>query len=333
VDPLYRAARARHERWYLKLPNAGLDRVTLFTRTDARLDLPERRATCIPVANWPLPHLYPILPLQVSAADMGSYMLRIEASNTFSTPIQFVSESGLSSRAAAHLAGCTACTSGCWAWWPIFGADQRRGHARHGLCLVQPVCAGHQCVGGHRRGRGRPAPVAPTRGGRRGRVRACRLLSFAPLLVFIALTASLRARSAVVFWLFCALAAMARWRRLWPATGCPAPRGCMCCWGWSSASRLVGVAGLTWAWYHGDRLRAGCWLAFVPMLVALPFPVARWLALVPLGFWTQHAIQLALAVTLPAVFLLLILRSQERRDYRRRITPARPGGPAHRAGQ
>jgi diguanylate cyclase (GGDEF)-like protein len=83
---------------------------------------------------------------------------------------------------------------------------------------------------------------------------------------------------------------------------------------------VVGLAGLTWAWYHGDRFARWLLAAFVPMLVALPFPVARWLALVPLGFWTQHAIQLALAVTLPAVFLLLILRSQERRDYRRRIS-------------
>ena len=33
----------------------------------------------------------------MSAADVGRYMLRIESSSTFSTPIRFVSESGLSS--------------------------------------------------------------------------------------------------------------------------------------------------------------------------------------------------------------------------------------------
>ncbi|MBK8072230.1 MAG: hypothetical protein IPK34_09545 [Ramlibacter sp.] len=34
----------------------------------------------------------PILPLAVSAADASYYALRIEASNSFSTPLQFVSE-------------------------------------------------------------------------------------------------------------------------------------------------------------------------------------------------------------------------------------------------
>ena len=84
------------ERWYIKLPNAGLDRVTLFTRTDHGWTF-QAAGDHIPVANWPLPHLYPLLPIALSAADATQYALRIEASNDFSTPIQFVSESGLSS--------------------------------------------------------------------------------------------------------------------------------------------------------------------------------------------------------------------------------------------
>jgi diguanylate cyclase (GGDEF)-like protein len=82
----------------------------------------------------------------------------------------------------------------------------------------------------------------------------------------------------------------------------------------------AGIAALAWAWRHGDRFARWLLLAFMPMLVALPLPVARWLELTPLSFWTQHAVQLALGLTLPVVYLLLILRSQERHDYRRRIT-------------
>ena len=77
------------ERWYLKLPNAGLDRVTLYTRQERGWSQ-QSAGDRVAVADWPLPHLYPILPLAVSAADASYYALRIEASNSFSTPLQFV---------------------------------------------------------------------------------------------------------------------------------------------------------------------------------------------------------------------------------------------------
>jgi diguanylate cyclase (GGDEF)-like protein len=306
-----------HERWYLKLPNAGLDRVTLFTRTDHGWTF-QAAGDRIPVANWPLPHLYPILPLAVSAADIGSYVLRIEASNSFSTPIQFVSESGLSGEqqrislvhgmyfgllgmvAIFALISAVVMRDAAYAWFSLYA-----------LAINASVATGVGVAGLHL------WPNAPVWADAAEYVMPA--VSFAPLLVFIALTASLRARSAAVFWLFCALAAMA----LGAAVACywlPSPQRLHLLLGVVIGLTLVGLAGLGWAWYHGDRFARWLLAAFVPMLIALPFPVARWLALAPLGFWTQHAIQLALAVTLPAVFLLLILRSQERRDYRRRIT-------------
>ncbi len=306
-----------HERWYIKLPNAGLDRVTLFTRTDHGWTF-HAAGDQIPVANWPLPHLYPILPIAVSAADMGSYMLRIEASNSFSTPIQFVSESGLSAEqqriSLAH--GMYFGLLGLVAIFAVVSAVVMRDMAYawfsvYALAINASVATGVGVAGLHL------WPQAPRWADAAEYVMPA--LSFAPLLVFIALTASLRARSTTVHWLFCALAAMA----VAAAAACywlPSPARLHVLLGVVISLTVVGLAGLTWAWYHGDRFARWLLAAFVPMLVALPFPVARWLALVPLGFWTQHAIQLALAVTLPAVFLLLILRSQERRDYRRRIS-------------
>ena len=133
------------------------------------------------------------------------------------------------------------------------------------------------------------------------------------------MAASLRARLVVVFWLFCALAAGSLAAAV-AAYLLPSPSRLQLPLG-TAAAVGGGVAGLAWAWYHGDRFAR--WLllaAFAPLVLALLFPLARWLALAPLNFWSQHAVQLALGITLPAVFLLLILRSQERRDYRRRIT-------------
>jgi diguanylate cyclase (GGDEF)-like protein len=306
-----------HERWYLKLPNAGLDRVTLFTRTDHGWTF-QAAGDRIPVAHWPLPHLYPILPLAVSAADIGSYVLRIEASNSFSTPIQFVSESGLSGEqqriSLAHgmyfgllgmvaifaLISAVVMRDAAYAWFSLYA-----------LAINVSVATGVGVAGLHL------WPNTPVWADAAEYVMPA--ASFAPLLVFIALTASLRARSALVFWGFCALAALA----VGAAAACywlPSPQRLHLLLGVVIGLTLVGLAGLAWAWYHGDRFARWLLAAFMPMLVALPFPVARWLALAPLGFWTQHAIQLALAVTLPCTFLLLILRSQERHDYRRRIT-------------
>ena len=306
-----------HERWYLKLPNAGLDRVTLFTRTEHGWSV-QAAGDHIPVANWPLPHLYPILPVAVSAADMGSYLLRIEASNSFSTPIQFVSESGLSAEqqriSLAH--GMYFGLLGMVAIFALISAVVMRDQAYawfslYALAINLSVATGVGVAGLHL------WPHAPRWADAAEYVMPA--ASFAPLLVFIALTASLRARSALVFWGFCALAVGA----VGAAAGCywlPSPARLYLLLGVVIVLTLVGLAGLCWAWYHGDRFARWLLAAFVPMLAALPFPVARWLELAPLGFWTQHAIQLALAVTLPCAFLLLILRSQERRDYRRRIT-------------
>ena len=144
-------------------------------------------------------------------------------------------------------------------------------------------------------------------------------LSFSPLMVFVALTTSLRARSGLVYGIFIALAVAAAAA----ATGVfmlPSPGRLNLLLAVVLGMSAAALAGCCWAWWHGDRFARWLLLAFLPMLLALPFPVARWLGLTALGFWSQHAMQMALALTLPTVFLLLILRSQERRDYRRRIT-------------
>ena len=305
------------ERWYLQLPNPGLNKATLFTRADAGWTF-QSAGDLVPVAYWPLPNLHPILPLQVSAADVGRYMLRIESSSTFSTPIRFVSESGLSSE-QQRISLLHGVYFGLLTMVAVFGlisAAVMRDQAYlwfslYAMAINVSVATGVGVAGLHlwplnARWADAAEYVLPT-------------LSFAPLLVFIAMAASLRARSVVVFWLFCALAAGSLAAAV-AAYLLPSPARLQLLLGTVLLLSAVGVAGLAWAWYHGDRFARWLLLAFAPLVLALPFPLARWLALAPLNFWSQHAVQLALGITLPAVFLLLILRSQERRDYRRRIT-------------
>lgn len=307
-----------HERWYLKVADPGVDRVTLYTRTEQGDWTFHTAGDHVPVTQWPLPNLYPILPLAVSAADPGYYLLRVEATRGFAAPLLFESENRVSSEqqraSLVHgiyfgllmlvtvfgLISAVVMRDPAYLWFALYAT------------LINVTVATGVGVAGLHLWPNWPAwsDAAP---------HVLPPLSFAPLLLFIAQTASLRARSVPVFWAFCGLAALAlvyavasfflpgelRVRLLSPVV---------------VSLAVVGVGGLGWAWYHGDRFARWLLAAFVPMLVALPLPVARWLGLVPVSFLSQHAVQLALAATLPTVFLLLILRSQERRDYRRRIT-------------
>lgn len=306
-----------HERWYLKLPNAGLDRVTLYTRQD-RGWTAHTAGDQVPVSQWPIPHLYPLLPLSVSAADTTYYLLRIEASNSFSTPLRFVSESHVSVEqqriSLLHglyfgllamvtvfaMANAVVMRDGVQAWFGLFAL------------LVMGTVANWTGVAGLHLWPDSPAwndaaeYVLPT-------------LALAPLLVFIAQAVSLRARSPRLYALCIALAVLA----VPVAVACglqPSPQRL-----WLSLASIVllsatGLLALAWAWRLGDRFARWLLLAFVPMLLALPFPIARSMQWLPLNLLTQHGMQMALALTLPALLYLLLLRSHERRDYRRRIT-------------
>lgn len=305
------------ERWYLKLPNAGLDRVTLYTRQERGWSQ-QSAGDRVAVADWPLPHLYPILPLAVSAADASYYALRIEASNSFSTPLQFVSESHLSAE-QQRISLLHGIYFGLLAMVVIFGwvsalVMRDIAYFWFGLfaLLVMATVASWVGVAGLHLWPNDPVwndaaeYVLP-------------VLSLAPLVVFVALTVSLRARSAWAFGLFCALAVSALAAAA-AAGVLGSPRRLEVSLAAIGTLSLASVAGMAWSWYHGDRFARWLLLAFSPMVAALPFPVARSMEWLPLGFLTQHGMQLALAVTLPALFFLLILRSQERRDYRRRLT-------------
>lgn len=145
------------------------------------------------------------------------------------------------------------------------------------------------------------------------------IFCMAPLLGFVAVTVSPKARWAAVYWSLCLLA--------FGAIACsvlavemPMPARVL-----FATVLVVGLAAVAlvttlWARWRGDRFAGWLVLLFLPILLGLPFPVARWLHLAQQSFLTQHATQIGLGMTLPAVLLLTMLRSQERSDYRRRIS-------------
>jgi two-component system, sensor histidine kinase LadS len=83
--------------------------------------------------------------------------------------------------------------------------------------------------------------------------------------------------------------------------------------------QLLAVYALVWAWRRGDRFAPWIMLGFVPLLVASAYIVARKAGLVPVNFMTQHGTQIGVALELPVIMVILMLRSQQRRENIRRI--------------
>jgi diguanylate cyclase (GGDEF)-like protein len=79
----------------------------------------------------------------------------------------------------------------------------------------------------------------------------------------------------------------------------------------------VGLLG--WAAWRGDRYAPWLLLATLPVILSAVFPLARAAGVIPVSFWTAHAMQLAIAMELPMLLVLLAIRSQHRREHIRRI--------------
>lgn len=306
------------ERWYLRLPNAGLDRVTLHTRQpDGRWSM-QTAGDRVPVSQWPLPHIHPLFGLRVSAEEPTYHLLRVEASNSFSTPILFESEShlGVSHQRVSLAHGVYFGLIAMVTIFAVFSAAVLRDLAYVHFALFAAVLtlavASTTGVAGLHLWNDSPTwndsaeYVLP-------------LATFAPLLLFLAQAVSLRARSPRLFGLVAAAAAVSVGLAA-TVTLMPSPQRMQAVLVTCMALTTLGLAMLAWAWWHGDRFASWLLLAFVPLLVTLPFPAARSLGWLKVGLLSQHAWQAGVALSLAPLFLLLMLRSQERRDNRNRVT-------------
>ena len=88
---------------------------------------------------------------------------------------------------------------------------------------------------------------------------------------------------------------------------------------YTAAGTAVGIASLLWAWRRGDRYALWLLGGLAPVILAAIFPLARTLGLLPGSFWTTHAMQIGIAIELPVILVILMLRSQQRREHNRRI--------------
>jgi GGDEF domain-containing protein len=74
-----------------------------------------------------------------------------------------------------------------------------------------------------------------------------------------------------------------------------------------------------WTWRRGDRFGGWLLISAAPFAFSLALAIARYLQWLPLSFATEQGVLASMALQMPAMLAVLILRSQHRRENKRRI--------------
>jgi len=305
------------ERWYLEIPYASVDRASLYTQDGAGGWNEQRAGDTIAVAAWPVPHRHPLLPVLVSAERPRSYLLRIENPHGFSAPLSFVSESHLSrtEQRVSLILGIYFGLAGLAVMLAVLSAlslrDPAYGIYALSVALMGLTQASMTGIAGLHLWPGLPRwnDVSPL---------VLPLLTVGSLLWLAGVVVSLSERSR----------ALDRLMKFMPALGAAAAVAIMLVdHAWRArimvpyvvASLVIGVSVVLWAWRRGDRY--GLWLLAggAPVILTSLFPLARIAGLIPVSFMTMHGMQIGIAFELPVLLVILMLRSQQRREHNRRV--------------
>lgn len=305
------------ERWYMEVLLPTIDRASLYTLDGLGRWNEQRAGDQVAVADWPVPHRHPLLPIAVSAEVPSHYLLRLENNHAISAPLHFISEARLSNseQQVSLILGIFFGLTGLAAVVSALGALSLRDAAYAWfaasvvlLSLTQATVTG---IGGLHLWPHGPwwtdasTVVLPT-------------LTISASLMFITNATSLMERSRQLHWLIVSLAglgtAVAVVLALLPVgirDGLFATT--------LVVMQLSGMASAVWAWRRGDRFAPWLLLAYVPVMAAAGWTLLRHVGAIPSGFLTQFGLQLGVAVHLPIVMVVLMLRSQHRRENTRRI--------------
>lgn len=305
------------ERWYLEIPYASVDRASLYTHDSAGQWNEQRAGDSVAVSAWPVPHRHPLLPVVVSAEVPRKFLLRIENAHSFSAPLAFVSESYLyrSEQRVSLILGIYFGLAGLAVMLSVLSALSLRdtAYGLYGLSvgLMAVTQASMTGIAGLHLWPGLPwwNDLSPM---------LLAVLTMASLLWFGTAVLSLPERSrgltrvttglAVLGIAICVALAVVERSHRYQLMG-----------GYIVLALVAGALITLWAWRRGDRY--GLWLlaGTAPVMLGAAFPLARVAGLIPVNFWTLHGMQLGIALELPVLLVILMLRSQQRREHNRRI--------------
>ena len=305
------------EHWLLEIPEPGLDRASLYSLNKAGQWLEQRAGDLTPVNQWPLPHRHPMLRVKFNAEEPTYYLLRIENAQSFNAPVRFVSSSYMF-RSEQRISMFLGIYLGIAVLGTTIGLTgllwlRDRAYFYYGLLaaltgLCQAALSGaaalhlwpHQAQWADR------ALVV---------LLPCMLVS---LLLVNMTVVSLAQRSRVLngmAWLVAvagaglsAAAALpdASFRLEWLASYV------------LLVPALIGLINL-WAWRRGDHFGGWLLLAALAPLVSLLLATTLYRQWVPISFAVEQGILAGLALELPALLVVVLLRSQQRRENLRRL--------------
>lgn len=305
------------ERWYVEVPYPSINRVSLYTLDGAGQWAEQKAGDLVAVSKWPVPHRHPLMPIALSAEIPTSYLLRFENDHSFSAPLQFVGEGHLSHSEQRislvlgiffGLAGLAALVSALSA---LSLRDPAYGFYAVSVALMGLTQASVTGIAGLHLWPDWPwwndvsSSVLPT-------------LELAATLMFISATISLPERSLRLHRLLTAMALLGVLIAVAVAVVPPEQRMDVFML-YVFLPQLLAVYALAWAWRRGDRFAPWVMLGMLPVVVASAYVVARKAGLVPINFMTQHGTQMGVALELPIIMVILMLRSQHRRENTRRI--------------
>lgn len=301
------------ERWYLQVPYPAVDKVTLYG-LEGTGGWGQEAGDTIAVGDWPVPHRFPLLPL---APGPQQYLVRIQNTHSFSAPLEFVSDAYLlrDAQQSSVILGIYFGLAGLAMVLAMMSAVslRDRSYALYALsvffmALTQASLTGIAGLD--------LWPDSPWWND--FSVLALPVLGVGSLQWFFAEVVSMRQRSrplhylmAVLGWLSLAAAAAI-------ALGDPAMRVRYMIW-YISIAGTVGLLSVLWAARRGDRWATWLLIGALPVVIGAAFPMLRAAGVVPIGFWATHGMQLGMSFELPVVLLVLMMRSEQRREHTRRL--------------
>ncbi len=305
------------ERWYLEVPYPSINRASLFTLDAAGQWGEQKAGDLVAVSKWPVPHRHPLLPIAVSAEVPTSYLLRLENAHSFGTQLRFVSESYLnrSEQRVSLILGIFFGLVGLAVIVSAISAVSLRDpayafYALSALLMGLTQASATGIAGLHLWPQwpvwnDASAYVLPT-------------LAMAVKLMFVSAAVSLpersllRHRAVQALALLGVLAAVAE-------VLVPMQLRMSVLMAYIVLPPLLAFYVMLWAWQRGDRFAKWLMLGFIPLLLATLLIGARNWGWLPVGFFTTNLAQIGAAIELPILMVILMLRSQHRRENIRRI--------------
>jgi two-component system, sensor histidine kinase LadS len=305
------------ERWVLEIPYPALDRASLYTR-DRLGQFSEQRAGDLTAVNrWDTPHRHPLLTVAFNAEEPTYYLLRLENAQGFGAPLQFVNTRYLlrSEQQNSLFMGFYfgIALLGCLIGLIGFVWERDRAYLYYGACsallgLTLAAITGAAAL--------HLWPDSP-----QWADRSLSVLGTWTLLTLMVLNAnavSLAQRSRLLNALVWAVAGLgvvlsvqlgvtdSAWRlRMFMPYVVLVP--------------LVVLGINVWTWRRGDRYSGWLLLTVIPFAVSWAIAIVRYFDHLPLGRVTGQSSLAGLAVLLSALLAVLVLRSQQNRENRRRL--------------